>query len=292
MRSLVTSVCLLLITSGALADSDKVAIADLSSGDTATYRSAPIAPVSTIGSAGKSPQRDEIKGISGPEARYPTSEILMEEICEALVDAAQSHDLPVPFFARLIWQESRFDPRAVSPAGARGVAQFMPKIAAALQLKDPFNPIAALPVAARFLQAHYQVFGNLGLAAAAYNGGTTRVRNWLAKRAKLSKETRNYVVAITGHAPEQWTALKSLDVPQDLPTRAPCEGIADLSRNADTSRVDVQLAAAVVKLIETAKVVKPGKRRTAKAKSRAGDKAKAKAAPAIVRVAEQIGLPH
>jgi hypothetical protein len=170
----------------------------------------------------------------------------------------------------------------------------MPKIAAALQLKDPFNPIAALPVSARFLQQHYHVFGNLGLAAAAYNAGTTRVRNWLAKRTKLSKETRKYVAAITGHAPEQWITPKSLEVPQELPATAPCEGVAELSRNAEASRIDVELAAAVVKLIETAKVVKPSKRKTARATStsRGGGKAKAKRAPAKVRVAEQIGLLH
>ena len=109
------------------------------------------------------------------------------------------------------------------------------KIAAALQLTDPFNPIAALPVSARFLQEHYRTFGNIGLAAAAYNAGTTRVRNWLARRGKLSKETRRYVAIITRHKPEQWTAAKSPDVPQELPAKAPCEGVAELSRDAEVN---------------------------------------------------------
>src|SRR6476660_9648460 len=50
-----------------------------------------------------------------------------EQFCHALRDAAETSGIPVPFFARLIWQESRFKSNEVSRAGARGVAQFMPE---------------------------------------------------------------------------------------------------------------------------------------------------------------------
>ena len=148
----------------------------------------------------------------------------MEQVCEALADAAQAHSLPVPFFARLIWHESRFDQRAVSPAGARGVAQFMPKVAAELGLANPFDPIASLPVSARFLQSHVRTFGNLGLAAAAYNAGPRRVLDWLARRGKLPDETRNYVGRVLANL-ARYQRLDGGDdavemVPPEIPTDA------------------------------------------------------------------------
>lgn len=224
-------------------------------------------------------------------------EVPLAEVCETLAASAQAHGLPVPFFARLIWQESRFDPRAVSRAGARGVAQFMPKVAAELGLEDPFDPIAALPVSARFLQSHYRTFGNLGLAAAAYNAGPRRVLDWLARRGKLPEETRQYVLNITGQPAEKWIVEKPLDLAQKLPARAPCVGIAELSRSAQASRVDVQLDDAVAKIIESAKAeaaraakaakFAKSKAKAAKNKQLAGDKTKVKTqAKGRVRVAE------
>ncbi len=49
-----------------------------------------------------------------------------------------------------------------------------------------------------------QQFGNLGLAAVAYNGGPTRTANWLQGHAELAYETRAYVIAITGRSAEDW----------------------------------------------------------------------------------------
>jgi soluble lytic murein transglycosylase-like protein len=57
------------------------------------------------------------------------SETTADPVCHTLTTAADANDLPLDFLTRLIWQESRFDPRAVSPAGAQGVAQFMPTTA-------------------------------------------------------------------------------------------------------------------------------------------------------------------
>ena len=57
-----------------------------------------------------------------PSAQPPT----VDDICRALEQSAAENALPVEFFARVIWQESRFDARAVSPKGAEGIAQFMP----------------------------------------------------------------------------------------------------------------------------------------------------------------------
>jgi len=132
-------------------------------------------------------------------------------ICLMIESAAAANGLPVEFFARLIWQESSFRPDAVGPMTrrgqrAQGIAQFMPGTAAERGLLDPFDPVQALPKSAEFLRELVAEFGNLGLAAAAYNAGPRRVRDWLAGRGSLPAETQNYVEAITGHPVAEWAA--------------------------------------------------------------------------------------
>jgi hypothetical protein len=137
------------------------------------------------------------------------SEDTRKSICLLLEAAAQANDLPVEFFARVIWQESRFRPDAVGPITrsgqrAQGIAQFMPGTAAERNLLNPFDPIQALPKSAEFLRELRREFGNLGLSAAAYNAGPRRVREWLAGTGGMPAETRNYVLAITGASVEEW----------------------------------------------------------------------------------------
>ena len=118
--------------------------------------------------------------------------------------AALANNLPLEFFARVIWQESRFRPDAVGPMTrsgdrAQGIAQFMPRTAAERGLLDPLDPVQALPKSAEFLRELRGQFGNLGLAAAAYNAGPRRVQR-LARRHRLdAAETRNYVAADHRH---------------------------------------------------------------------------------------------
>jgi len=73
-------------------------------------------------------------------------------------------------------------------------------------LADPFDPEQAIPKAAEFIAHLAEQFGNLGLAAAAYNGGPARVTSWLAGQGGLPAETRNYVLAVTGRSAEEWAA--------------------------------------------------------------------------------------
>ena len=124
-------------------------------------------------------------------------------VCDGIATAAERHDLPPEFLARLIWTESRFDPGAVSPKGAQGVAQFMPGTAKLRGLADPFDPAQAIPASAAYLAELRRRFGNLGLAAAAYNSGEARVARWLKGETGLPAETRAYVVAITDR-PADW----------------------------------------------------------------------------------------
>ena len=148
-------------------------------------------------------------------------------VCETLADAAVDHNIPAPFLIRLIWQESRFNQNAVSPVGAQGVAQFMPATAAAMRLADPFNPLDAVRASAALLRELIGQFGNLGLAAAAYNAGPKRVQNWLAKRGSLPKETRDYVQHITGVAPEHWKSKPTAPAIK-VAAQVPCQREAGL----------------------------------------------------------------
>ncbi len=144
---------------------------------------------------------------AAPDAARDTS--AREAMCLMIESAARANDLPLEFFARVIWQESRFQPDAVGPVTrngqrAQGIAQFMPGTAAERRLLDPFDPVQALPKSAEFLRELRDQFGNLGLAAAAYNAGPRRVQEWLDGKGTMPGETRNYVSAITGATVEDW----------------------------------------------------------------------------------------
>jgi len=120
-------------------------------------------------------------------------------LCDLVETAAEQNGLPIGFFTRLIWKESRFREDAVSPKGAQGIAQFMPGTAAERGLLDPFDATAAIPASAGLLADLNRRFGNLGLAAAAYNAGANRVSSWLSG-GTLPWETQDYVLSITGLA--------------------------------------------------------------------------------------------
>src|SRR5262252_9425585 len=168
---------------------------------------------------------DEIGAAEGRET--PSQPVSTDTICSALAAAAAQNDLPTDFFARLIWQESRFDPTAVSRAGAQGVAQFMPATATWRGLSNPFDPLEAIAESAKLLRDLRRDFGNLGLAAAAYNAGPARVRDWLAGRRALPGETRAYVRIVTGHPPEKWVGASApIEMQSEKPV--PCPEIAAL----------------------------------------------------------------
>jgi hypothetical protein len=149
--------------------------------------------------------------IAAPEDKLPARnagamETIDQAMCRMIETSAAVHRLEIGFLTRLIWRESSFRLGVVSRAGAQGVAQFMPGTAAERGLADPFDPEQAIPKAAELLAEHVRNFGNLGLAAAAYNGGPARVRGWLAGRGELPAETRAFVQSITGRSADDWAA--------------------------------------------------------------------------------------
>ncbi|HSO48299.1 MAG TPA: lytic transglycosylase domain-containing protein [Rhizobiaceae bacterium] len=131
-------------------------------------------------------------------AEEPDPAVHAANVCALIEGAAAKNALPAPFFARLIWKESRFDPGAVSPAGAEGIAQFMPGTAALRGLDNSFDMYKAIPASARYLAEMAATYGNLGMAAIGYNAGEARLRRWMDKGGFLPLETENYVASILG----------------------------------------------------------------------------------------------
>ena len=140
--------------------------------------------------------------------------------------------------------------RASAP---KDIAQFMPRTAIERGLLDPFDLIHALPKSAEFLSELHAEFGNLGLAAAAYNAGPQRLRDCLGGRGGISNETRSYVVAITGASVDDWTAARGTDrEPATNPgchelaallTRPPNPFIGEMEQRVALGAMGVQLSA-------------------------------------------------
>jgi hypothetical protein len=191
-----------------------------------------LANASANAQAGATPATPEnVQNIQRPSESHeetrqsPTA----DDVCRALEQAAAENALPVEFFARVIWQESRFDATAVSLKGAEGIAQFMPRTASWHGLADPFDPIEALRHSAAYLRELLNRFGNLGFAAAAYNAGPGRVSSWLTSHRALPAETRNYVALVTGWTADDWASSSPPEkADTTIPQGVPCTRLANL----------------------------------------------------------------
>ena len=98
-----------------------------------------------------------------------------EQYAPAIARAAQRWNVAGALLAAQLWQESRFNPFAVSSAGAQGIAQFMPATARGVGLRDPFDAEASIDAQARLMRDLLRQFGEVPLALAAYNAGTRPV---------------------------------------------------------------------------------------------------------------------
>ncbi len=111
---------------------------------------------------------------------------------------AQTAGIPPLLFVRQIDEESGFNPNAVSPAGAIGIAQFMPTTAKGLGI-NPWNPYDSLHGAARLMASYVKRYGgDYAKALAAYNAGSGWVRRAVARcgvgwQACLPVETQHYI---------------------------------------------------------------------------------------------------
>ncbi len=164
-------------------------------------------------------------------------ETVQQALCRLITTAATNQKIPVAFLTRLIWQESNFRAGVTSPAGAQGIAQFMPGTAQERGLDDPFDPEKAVPASAALLRDLATRFGNLGLAAAAYNGGPNRVAAWLHGTGGLPAETEDYVLRVTGRSADDWAADAKTKVATEIKGDSQtCLALASTLRTAALAR--------------------------------------------------------
>ena len=115
---------------------------------------------------------------------------------DPIARAALRHNVPMNLLAAQLYAESNFNPFARSPAGAQGIAQFMPGTAAAYGLRDPFNARAAIMAQANLMGDLLRQFKSIPLALAAYNAGAGAVQQYGG--VPPYAETRAYVAKILG----------------------------------------------------------------------------------------------
>jgi soluble lytic murein transglycosylase-like protein len=154
---------------------------------------------------------------SAAPAKAERTAPVRELICRMVDAAAETYRLPSSFLTRVLWQKSGFHTDVTSPAGAAGVAQFMPGTAAERGLADPYDPDPAIRQSARLLAELATRCGNLGLATAAYNAGPAWVWKWLHAQSGLPTETQLYVLTVTGRRVEEWRVIAG-----EVPAGAAC----------------------------------------------------------------------
>lgn len=115
----------------------------------------------------------------------------MDEYLKAIMEAEKKYGIPSGLLKALIAQESNFNPRAISNKGALGIAQIMPSMHPGV---DPFDPIASIDYAGKFLKENYDTLGDWDLALAGYNAGPGAVQKY--KGIPPYKETQDYVSSI------------------------------------------------------------------------------------------------
>jgi soluble lytic murein transglycosylase-like protein len=114
----------------------------------------------------------------------------------ALNRAAQRWSVSATLLAAQLYAESGFNPFAVSPAGAQGIAQFMPATARGMGLDNPFDAAQAIDAQAHLMRDLLRQFGAVALALAAYNAGPAPVS--ACGCVPPYPETRGYVARILG----------------------------------------------------------------------------------------------
>lgn len=128
-----------------------------------------------------------------------------EALYEPLIRQAEArYQLPPRLLQALIWQESRFNPMAISPAGAAGLAQLMPGTARELGVSNRHDPAQNIDGGARYLKQMLERFGAIHLALAAYNAGPGAVSR--AGGIPENRETPGYVKSVIG----RWMTYSSI----------------------------------------------------------------------------------
>jgi hypothetical protein len=137
--------------------------------------------------------------VMAPAAKTGTVSTGDAKLDELIAAAATRYRLDPRLIVAVMRQESSFNPRAVSPKGARGLMQLMPATAARFGVKDIHDPAQNIDGGARYLRFLLDNFnGNLELALAGYNAGENAVARY-GNRIPPYRETMDYVQRISAH---------------------------------------------------------------------------------------------
>jgi hypothetical protein len=142
------------------------------------------------------PRSSPRRGEDGALSRRSLPDFVPERFAPAINRAAQRWSVSAALLAAQLYAESNFNPFAQSPAGAQGIAQFMPGTARGIGLDDPFDPGAAIDAQAHLMRDLLRRFGAVPLALAAYNAGAAAVA--ACGCVPAFPETRGYVARILG----------------------------------------------------------------------------------------------
>ena len=179
--------------------SDGIRIAEESNGfqlvEHGLWQSVQVAPAPSVTVADNGwvnlPSESERKEKTGPSGFRRASYLPHIYAAEA------KFSLPTGLLDALVWTESRYNPLAVSPAGAAGLGQLMPATAKELGVSNRFDPMANIFGAARYLRQMLDKFGVVHLALAAYNAGPGAVER--AGGIPQNGETPRYVRDVLRH---------------------------------------------------------------------------------------------
>lgn len=153
-------------------------------------------------------EQPEIPGVDLWTSDQSRSRVLLpatyrEALYEPLIREAEvRYRLPPGLMQALVWAESRFNPMAISPAGAAGLAQLMPTTARELGVRNRHDPAQNIDGGARYLRQMLDRFGEVHLALAAYNAGPGAVAR--AGGIPRNRETPAYVRSVL----ERWMAYR------------------------------------------------------------------------------------
>jgi hypothetical protein len=188
-----------------------------------------------------------------------------------ITQAATKHRIDPDLLRGMVWVESRFDPRAQSPAGARGLMQLMPDTANALakRIDGPrgdaydaqFNVLAGALYLSDML-ARYR--GDMVLALAAYNAGPGNVDRWLNEDGELPPRSREYAALVLAakdrfetvwRVPADAETGTQLASHEPVPVRAPAPVVIPLPPGDEEADVPVRYDLDRVERVEPPRTV-------------------------------------